>query len=145
MIPTATARTNNIANTISAWSGIMASITNASSPEDAIIMATSAPKLNILWVYRDTVAKPPIQPGIEPRRDAMITWPVLVFLSPLNTIPLDSIFKDSIIIIITTTRPVIRMLFLSMSMKRCISLFYPSGDEKVHYRTKRGVCGQCDN
>ena len=138
------AMTKSTAKRINACCGIIANMTNDSSPEEAIIMATRAPKLIILCVYSDTVAKPPIQPGIEPRRDAMITWPVLVFLSPLNTIPLDSMFKDSIIIIITTTRPVIRMLFLSMSMKRCMALFDPSCDEQVHDRTKRGVCGKYD-
>ena len=100
----------------------MASMTNASSPDDAIIMAIKAPKLNILCVYKETVAKPPIQPGIEPKSAAMTTWPVFVFLRPLKTIPRDSMFKDSIIIIMTTTRPVIRIEFLNMSRNRCISI-----------------------
>ena len=88
----------------------------ASSPDEAIIMATRAPKLNIRWVYRDTAAKPPIHPGMEPRRDAMTTWPNFVFLRPLKTMPLDSMFKDSIIIIMTTTSPVIRTAFLIASI-----------------------------
>ena len=104
----------------------MASMTKASSPEEAIIMAIRAPKLNILWVYKETVAKPPIQPGIEPRRAAITTCPVFVFLSPLNTIPCDSMFKDSIIIIMTTTRPVISTEFLNMSMKRCMMIILRS-------------------
>ena len=48
IIPTATAMTNMTANMTSACSGIMASMMKASSPEEAIIMATRAPKLNIL-------------------------------------------------------------------------------------------------
>jgi hypothetical protein len=44
------ATTNSTAKIISAWSGIMASMIKASSPDEAIIIATSAPKLNILWV-----------------------------------------------------------------------------------------------
>ena len=89
-------------------------------------MAIRAPKLNILWVYKETVAKPPIQPGIEPKRAAITTCPVLVFLSPLNTIPWDSMFNDSIIIIMTTTRPVIRTEFLNMSINRCIVILQSS-------------------
>ena len=66
-MPAATATTNNIAKIRSAFSGIIASMMKASSPEEAIIMAMRAPKLNILWVYSDTVANPPIHPGIDPR------------------------------------------------------------------------------
>ena len=103
---------------MSAWSGIIASITNASSPDDAIIIATSAPKLNILCVYKETVANPPIHPGMDPRTAPKITCPTLVFLSLWNSFPLDSIFRDSIIIIITITRPVMSTAFLNISMRR---------------------------
>ena len=58
---------------MSACSGIIASMMKASSPDDAIIMAIKAPKLNILWVYRDTVANPPMHPGTEPNRAAITT------------------------------------------------------------------------
>ena len=68
-----TAMTNRTANRIRACSGIIASIIKASSPEEAIIIATRAPKLNIRCVYRETVAKPPIQPGTEPRRAPITT------------------------------------------------------------------------
>ena len=42
--------TNSIANSMRAFSGIIASMMNDSSPDDAIIIATNAPKLSILWV-----------------------------------------------------------------------------------------------
>ena len=50
MIPTAIANTNSTAKMIRACSGIIASMTKASSPDEAIIIATRAPKLNILCV-----------------------------------------------------------------------------------------------
>lgn len=124
MTPTMTDRTNRTANSTRACSGIIASITKDSSPEDAIIMATRAPKLNILWVYRDTVAKPPIQPGIDPRIAAMTTWPTFVFRRPLKKSPLDSMLIDSIIIIITVTSPVISIELRSMSMNKCVMFIY---------------------
>ena len=71
--PVITAMTKRTANMLSALSGTIASMTNASSPDDAIIMATSAPKLNILCVYSDTVANPPMHPGTEPSRAAVTT------------------------------------------------------------------------
>ncbi len=67
------ARTRSPAKIARAWSGIIASMIKASSPEEAIIMATRAPKLKRPWVYRETVANPPIQPGTEPRRAAIMT------------------------------------------------------------------------
>ena len=145
--------TKRTAKIMSACSGIMASMTKDSSPEEAIIMATRAPKLNILWVYRETVAKPPIQPGIDPRSAPMTTCPTFVRRSPLKNRPLDSMFSDSIIIIITTTRPVISIELRSMSINKCIlsiyafvpRLFDPACDEQVYDRTKRGVCCQSDD
>ena len=50
MMPVIMAITKRTANSMSACSGIMASMTKDSSPEEAIIMATRAPKLNILCV-----------------------------------------------------------------------------------------------
>ena len=118
--PVTIASTNRIANRIIAFSGNIASMTKASSPDEAIIIATRAPKLNSLWVYSETVANPPMHPGTDPSRAATITCPSLVLLNPLNSSPLDSMFSDSIIIIITTTSPVIRIEFLSISINKCI-------------------------
>ena len=58
--------TNNTPKSIMALPGNIASITKASSPLEAIIIATRAPKVSILWEYSDTVAKPPTQPGMRP-------------------------------------------------------------------------------
>ena len=99
-----------------AFCGNIASIMKASSPHEAIIMAVNAPKLMILWVYRDTDANPPMHPGMSPSRVEMITCPILVRLRPENISPLDSMFRDSIIIIIMTTSPVISMELRIMSI-----------------------------
>ena len=174
MMPTTIARTKRIANRIRACSGIIASMMNDSSPEDATIIATSAPKLSILCVYSETVAKPPMQPGIAPRSAPMITCPVLVLRRPLKKRPLDSMFNDSIIIIITTTRPVISMELRSASVSMCsmiygcrlprfacyddcvslncvstglvrVMLFDPTGDEQVDQRAQWRVGGESYN
>ena len=69
----ATTNKTNIKNKASL--GIMASITKASSPEEAIIMAIKAPKLSNLCEYIETAAKPPMQPGMMPKPAPKTTCP----------------------------------------------------------------------
>ena len=82
---------------------------------------------------------------MDPSKAATMTWPNFVFFNPLNTMPLDSMLSDSIIIIITTTSPVIRTAFLNMSMNRCMALLQITGNEKIHNRPQRRVCRQSDD
>ncbi|MPN23121.1 hypothetical protein SDC9_170507 [bioreactor metagenome] len=74
-------------NKITAVFGIIAINTNASSPEEAIIIATNAPKLRRLWVNNETTANPPIQPGIIPSRVATNTCLTGDFFNFLKEFP----------------------------------------------------------
>ena len=106
---------NSMIKSIMAVFGIIAIITNASSPDDAIIIATNEPKLNKLWVNSDTTAKPPMHPGTSPSRAARNTCFTGDFFSLLNDSPCERILMYSMSNIITITSPVIRMLFLRAS------------------------------
>ena len=117
-MPTATATANRIRNIHRASLGNIASITNASSPEDAIIIATRAPKLTMPCVYRDTAAKPPMQPGMSPSSAETTTWPALLFRRAAKRPPRELMFSVSMSIIITTTSPAISTAFLSESSMR---------------------------
>ena len=60
-----------------------------------------------------------MQPGMDPSSAPITTCPVLVLRSPLKNRPLDSMLSDSIIIIITMTRPLISMEFRRASVTMC--------------------------
>ena len=70
-------RTNKIRVNSKACFGIIASITNDSSPLVAIIAATTAPKETIQWAYIYTIANGPRHPGMAPRKAAKIYCPHL--------------------------------------------------------------------
>ena len=101
----------------SALPGKSVSITNASSPEVAIIIATSAPKLIIPWENSDTEAKPPMQPGIQPNRAETTICPNLEPCSLAKKRPPDEMFRLSIISIISTTIPVMSTAARRASIK----------------------------
>ena len=100
-------------------------------------------------MYSETAAKPPMHPGTEPSSAATMTCPNLVLRSPLNKSPLDSIFKDSIIIIMITTKPVISTEFRNISISKCpinaSVLFNPAGNKQVDNRAERGIGGESHN
>ncbi|OPZ47550.1 MAG: hypothetical protein BWY95_01413 [Bacteroidetes bacterium ADurb.BinA104] len=100
----------------------MASITNASSPDEAIIIATSAPKLISPWVYSDTDANPPIHPGIIPRNADTKTCVTRRSRRRLNRRPSDFMLNTSMSIIIMITRPVTRMAVRRESVRTEISI-----------------------
>ena len=99
--------------------GIMASMMKASSPDEAIIMAIKAPKLNSLCEYIDTAAKPPMQPGMMPKPAPKTTCPKWLWRSLVNHFPWECMLTYSIISIMIITRPVIKTLFLSTSNDKC--------------------------
>ena len=86
---------------------------------------------------------------MDPRRAETVTCARPDFLSPLNILPRYSTLNDSISIIMTTTRPVIRTALLRASSKTSsiqqMRLFNPTGKEEVHYRTDRRISGECEH
>ena len=90
----------------SAFPGKRVSITKASSPEVAMSIATSAPKLIIPWENKETEAKPPMQPGIHPSSAETTICPNFEPRSRVKKRPPEEMFRLSIINIIITTMPV---------------------------------------
>ena len=127
IMPTMTAKTNKTPISSKVCLGIMASMTKASSPDDAIIMATNAPKLSNLWEYIETAAKPPMQPGMRPNPAPKTTCPAGCWRSRENHFPCELRLTNSSNSIMIVTKPVIKTLFLSTSTnkwrKSCMTCF----------------------
>ena len=144
--PATTATTNKMPIKTKASLGIMASMTKASSPDEAIIMATNAPKVSSLCEYIDTAAKPPIQPGIRPKPAPKTTCPMRFCRSLVNHFPCEWMLMYSIINIIIITKPVIKTLFLSTSKNKCenscMTHILSSKDKKFCFpKTKPPIVG----
>ena len=81
--------------------GALVAMLIATSGDEAFVMLTLFP-----WENRETEAKPPRQPGIQPSRAETTIWPNFEPRSRWKKRPPEEMFRLSIIIIMITTIPV---------------------------------------
>ncbi len=126
MQPTAIDKTKSISISQKVSWGICTSITKASSPILLIMAAISAPKCTMPWVYIETMAKPPKQPGKVPSKVAMTICRNGFSAKALLQAPRVAMFRTSIKSMMISTKAVIIVLSRSTSLRICIilPLFY---------------------